>query len=134
MSPVKFEYIPVEGADTDAISVLEGQYEGLHFHYGTVKFIEREDDQMEMKFNYHILKQPDGFEDNESFKHFAGDLLVYILEQELPSLAQQADYDEIDDPPAELKENLENLKQEQEKARLANAANGTDDSSTSDSQ
>jgi hypothetical protein len=134
MSKVKFEYIPVEGADTDAISILEGPYQGLHFHYGSVKFIEREDGQMEMKFNYYILRQSEGFEDNEDFKKFAGDLLVEILEKELPSLTQEASFDEIEDPPVELQENLEQLKEEQEKARLEHAESGTDYSSTSDSQ
>lgn len=133
MTATKIDYIPIEGTDTDAINVLEGPYEGLHFHYGTVKFEELDDGRMKMHFDYVILKKPDEFEESEDFKQFAGDLLVQILEEQLPSLTQEAEYGQIDDPPAELQENLESLKKEQEELR-ANAANGTDDSSTSDSQ
>lgn len=133
MSKVKIDYIPIEGAETDAINVLEGDYEGLHFHYGTVKFEELENGQMKMHFDYNILRKPDGFEADDEFKQFAGDLLVQILEEELPALTQEASFDEIDDPPVELQDNLTELKKEQEVAR-ANAEHGTDDSPTSDSE
>lgn len=133
MPQTKIDYIPIEGTETDAINVLEGDYAGLHFHYGTVKFEELDDGRMKMNFDYNILKKPDGFEETEDFKQFAGNLLVEILEEQLPELTQEASYDEIDDPPAELQENIHALKKEQEELR-ANAENGTDDSSTPDSQ
>ena len=135
MNQVKFKYIPIEGADTDAIGILEGDYEGLHYHYGTVSFNEQEDGQMEMKFNYEILNKPDGFEDDEKFKNFAGDLLVRILEEQLPSLTQETSYDGIGDAPSFLTDNLEDLKKEQDEQRdgALNAASGTDNTSESDS-
>ncbi len=134
MSQVKFEYITIEGLETDAISILEGEYEGLHFHYGTVTFNEQEDDTIEMKFNYNILRKPDGFEDNDSFKTFAGDLLVRIMEEELPSLAQEGSYDDIEGVPPLLEEQLKSLKEDQDKKRdgVEYAKSGTNDSSTPD--
>jgi len=134
MSQVKFEYITIEGLETDAISILEGKYEGLHFHYGTVSFNEQEDDTIEMKFNYNILRKPDGFEDNDSFKTFAGDLLVRIMEEELPSLAQEGSYDDIEGVPPLLEEQLKSLKEDQDKKRdgVEYAESGTNDSSTPD--
>jgi len=134
MSQVKFEYIAIEGLETDAISILEGDYEGLHFHYGTVSFNEQEDDTIEMKFNYNILSKPDGFEDNDSFKNFAGDLLVRIMEEELPSLAQEGSYDDIEGVPPLLEEQLKSLKEDQDKKRdgVEYAESGTNDSSTPD--
>ena len=134
MTVPKFEYVPIEGLETDAISIREGDYDGLDFHYGTVRFNEREDGQMEMKFNYNILKKPDGFEDDDKFHQFAGDLLVHILEEELPSLTQESAYEDIGDPPQMIEDNIERLKTEQVKARTNDANSGTDDSSTSDSQ
>ena len=134
MSQVKFEYITIEGLETDAISILEGEYEGLHYHYGTVTFNEREDDTIEMKFNYNILRTPEGFEDNDNFKTFAGDLLVRIMEEELPSLAQEGSYDEIGDGPPLLEEQLTSLKEDQDKKRDGEeyAESGTNDTSTPD--
>jgi len=134
MSQVKFEYITIEGLETDAISILEGEYEGLHFHYGTVTFNEREDDTIEMKFNYNILRKPDGFEDTDSFKTFAGDLLVRIMEEELPSLAQEGSYDDIEGVPPLLEDQLKSLKEDQDKTRDGEeyAESGTNDTSTPD--
>ncbi len=134
MTLPKFEYIPIEGLETDAISIREGEYDGLDFHFGTVKFNELEGGQMEMKFNYNILKKPDGFEDSDKFHQFAGDLLVHILEEELPSLTQESAYEDMGDPPQAIEENIELLKTEQVKARTHDADSGTDDTSTSDSQ
>lgn len=134
MSQVKFDYIKIEGLETDAINILEGEYEGLHFHYGTVSFNEQEDDTIEMKFNYNILRKPDGFEDNDSFKTFAGDLLVRIMEEELPSLAQEGSYDDIEGVPPLLEEQLKSLKEDQDKKRdgVEYAESGTNDTSTPD--
>ncbi len=128
-----FEYIPIDGLDTDAIHITDGKYKGLHFHYGTVKFNEQDDGQMEMKFDYVILKKPYGFEDDEEFHRAAGDLLVHILEKELPSLTQETSLEEVGDAPKVIEENIELLKIEQTKARVENANSGTDDSTTSDS-
>ena len=134
MSQVKFDYIKIEGLETDAINILEGEYEGLHFHYGTVSFNEQEDDTIEMKFNYNILRKPDGFEDNDSFKTFAGDLLVRIMEEELPSLAQEGSYDDIEGVSPLLEEQLKSLKEDQDKKRdgVEYAESGTNDTSTPD--
>ena len=136
MSKPKFEYIEIEGMDTDAIGILEGEYEGLHYHYGTVTFNELEDGRMEMKFNYEILRKPDGFEDDENFKNFAGDLLVHILEEQLPSLTQEPSYKDIGPAPNFLEEDLVKLKEEQDKLRSEeeHATSGIDNTSESDSR
>ncbi len=133
MTAAFFEYIPIDGLDTDAIHITDGEYKGLHFHYGTVKFNEQTGGNMEMKFDYVILKKPYGFEDDEKFHHFAGDLLVHILEKELPSLTQETSLEEVGNAPKVIEENIELLKIEQAKARVENANSGTDDSTTSDS-
>jgi len=135
MKTPKFEYIEIEGLDTDAIGILEGEYKGLHFHYGTVSFNEQENGQMEMKFNYEILQKREGFQDDEDFKNFAGNLLVEILEEQLPSLTQETSYSGVDNPPDFLGENLKGLKEEQDKLRtgVVNAASGTNDTSEPDS-
>ena len=134
MSQVKFEYIPIEGLETDAISILEGEYEGLHYHYGTVTFNEREDDTIEMKFNYNILRKPDGFVDNEEFKTFAGDLLVRIIEEELPSLAQEGSYEDSANIPPQIEEQIKALKEDQNRLRNGEeyAESGTNDSTSPD--
>lgn len=134
MSQVKFEYIPIEGLETDAISILEGEYEGLHYHYGTVTFNEREDDTIEMKFNYNILRKPDGFVDNEEFKTFAGDLLVRIIEEELPSLDQEGSYEDSADIPPQIEEQIKALKEDQNRLRNGEeyAESGTNDSTSPD--
>ena len=134
MTTPKFEYIPIDGLETDAISIREGEYEGLDFVFGMVKFNEMDDGQMQMKFNYEVLKRPEDFVDDEKFHKFAGDLLVEILEKELPSLTQETEFAEMDDPPQFLQANIEALKDEQVKARIEHADSGTDDTSTSDSQ
>ena len=134
MTLPKFEYIPIDGLETDAISIREGDYEGLDFVFGMVKFNELDTGQMQMKFNYNILKSPDGFEDGEEFHKFAGDLLVHILEKELPSLKQETEFEDIDNTPEILQENIKALKEEQMKEREQHANSGTDDTSTSDSQ
>ena len=135
MSKVNFEYIEIDGMDTDAIGILEGKYEGLHYHYGTVSFNELENGQMEMKFNYEILRKPEGFSDDEEFKDFAGNLLVHILEEQLPSLTQETEFGGIGNPPDMLGHNLEELKNEQEELRneAEHATSGTDNTSESDS-
>jgi hypothetical protein len=134
MSQVKFKYIPIEGLETDAISILDGEYEGLHFHYGTVSFNEKEDETIEMKFNYNILRKPDGFEDDDSFKNFAGDLLVRIMEEELPSLAQEGSYEDSADIPQQIEEQIKALKEEQDRLRNGEeyAESGTNDSTSPD--
>ena len=134
MSQVKFNYIPIEGLETDAISILDGEYEGLHFHYGTVSFNEKEDETIEMKFNYNILRKPDGFEDDDSFKNFAGDLLVRIMEEELPSLAQEGSYEDSADIPQQIEEQIKALKEEQDRLRNGEeyAESGTNDSTSPD--
>ena len=81
MGKMKFEYIPIEGMEADAISILEGKYEGLHYHYCTVKFNELEDGQMEMKFNYNVLQKPEGFEDNIDFKNYPKNRLILKLQR-----------------------------------------------------
>ena len=134
MSQVKFKYIPIEGLETDAISILDGEYEGLHFHYGTVSFNEKEDETIEMKFNYNILRKPDGFEDDDSFKNFAGDLLVRIMEEELPSLAQEGSYEDSADIPQQIEEQIKALKEDQNRLRNGEeyAESGTNDSTSPD--
>ena len=134
MKTPKFEYIPVEGLETDAISVREGEYDGVDFVFGMARFNELDDGQMQMQFNYDILKKPEGFNDDEKFHNFAGDLLVEILEKELPSLTQETSFEEIGKAPETIEENVKRLKTEQMKEREAHASSGTDDSTTSDSQ
>ena len=133
MKTPKFEYIPVDGLETDAISIREGKYDGVDFVFGMVRFNELEDEQMQMQFNYDILKKPDGFIDDENFHKFAGDLLVEILEKEMPSLTQETTFENIDSPPSLLEENIKDLKTRQAKEREVHANSGTDDSTTSDS-
>ena len=107
MTDVKdiFEFTEVSD-DMTGIRITEGDYEGLHWTFGTVSFGEQEEgkDELECKFDYVIHDNPKELEENQDMINFMGDILVEVLDQELES--DSIDMDEIPMPPVGMADQL----------------------------
>tara|TARA_B100001094_G_scaffold43502_1_gene38249 strand:+ start:5752 stop:6042 length:291 start_codon:yes stop_codon:yes gene_type:complete len=63
----------------------EGKYEGLKFVYGTIKFVEvdEDDENMGLNFAYEILENPNNVDEDQELVDTMGDILVDVLESEM---------------------------------------------------
>jgi len=102
-----------------AVKINEGDYSGLLYQYGEVNFNERDDDQMEVKFKYNMLENPNGVEENQDMMNFMGDILVELLEDQLGEgeFRSHVELDNIPDMPDETGNQVIREKVEQEKHR-----------------
>ena len=103
MSDIKdiFEFTEI-GDDMTGIRITEGKYEGLHWTFGTVQFLDPEEgkEEMECKFDYIIH--------DKDMTNFMGDVLVDVLDKELES--DSIGMDEVPMPPADMADQLINHK------------------------
>mgnify|MGYP003128425787 CR=1 FL=1 len=102
-----------------ALKITEGVYEGLLYQYGEVNFNERDDGQMEVKFRYNMIENPNELEENQDMVNYMGDILVELLEDQLGEgeFRSRVDLDEMDDMPDEVGNQVIREKVEQEKMR-----------------
>tara|TARA_R110000851_G_scaffold285464_1_gene439183 strand:- start:261 stop:641 length:381 start_codon:yes stop_codon:yes gene_type:complete len=111
MSDIKdiFEFTEI-GDDMTGIRITEGKYEGLHWTFGTVQFLDPEEgkEEMECKFDYIIHDNPNKLEENQDMTNFMGDVLVDVLDKELES--DSIGMDEVPMPPADMADQLINHK------------------------
>ena len=102
-----------------AIKINECDYSGLLYQYGEVNFNERDDDQMEVKFKYNMLENPNELEENQDMMNFMGDILVELLDEQLGEgeFRSHVELDNIPDMPDETGNQVIREKVEQEKHR-----------------
>lgn len=102
-----------------AVKINEGDYAGLLYQYGEVNFNERDDSQMEVKFRYNMIENPNELEENQDMKNFMGDILVELLDEQLGEgeFRSHVTLDDIPDIPDETGNQVIREKVEQEKHR-----------------
>jgi len=76
---IKHSYVKHLRYEHECIRIDEGQYEGIIYMYGSVKFIE-EDNQLRIKFDYTVLRNPNN--ENTESEDFI-DLISYILHKNI---------------------------------------------------
>ena len=102
-----------------AVKINEGVYKGLLYQYGEVNFNEQDDGQMEVKFRYNMIENPNELEESQDMMNFMGDILVELLEEQLGDgeFRSHVNLDEISDMPDEVGNQVIREKVEQEKTR-----------------
>jgi len=81
----RYEYdnnISVSMQEQVPIRITEGSYEGLVYQYGTIKFIE-EDENLRCNFTYNIIDNPNNIEENQELVNYLGEILVEVLNDEI---------------------------------------------------
>ena len=76
------ETISYESNTTVPIRILKGKYEGLVYQYGTIKFLEEEDN-VRCNFTYDILENPNNIKENQNLVNQLGEILVEVLNDEI---------------------------------------------------
>ena len=103
--------------------IKSGKYAGIAFQYGTVKFLEDDNDNCTLNFQYDIITHPEELVleeiQSKDFGEVAGDILVDILIKDLDDKKHEIPYEDIDDVSDEVKEALERLRDEQKQMREA---------------
>jgi len=76
---VENEKIP----DKTGIKLIDGEFDGMVYIYGNVRF--SEDEPPIMNFDYEIMKNPNKckYKDSEDFEYIIGDILVEIIDEQL---------------------------------------------------
>ena len=108
-----------ENPQIGAIKINDGEFSGLIYQYGEVNFNEREDGQMEVKFKYNLIENPNDLEENQDMINFMGDILVELLDEQLGDgeFRSHVNLDDIPDEPDEVGNQIIKEKVEQEKNR-----------------
>lgn len=76
------QYAVLEAKDKDAtcpIMIAEGPFESFVYVYYTVNITE----DGVLKFDYDLLEKPDSDYDKQAFENTIGDILVYMIEEQL---------------------------------------------------
>jgi hypothetical protein len=108
-----------ENPQIGAIKINDGEFSGLVYQYGEVNFNEREDGQMEVKFKYNLIDNPNDMEENQDMMNFMGDILVELLDEQLGEgeFRSHVNLDDMPDTPDEVGNQIIREKVEQEKHR-----------------
>ncbi len=115
-----------ENPQIGAIKINEGEFSGLVYQYGEVNFNEREDiqtegedSQMEAKFKYNLIENPNDLEENQDMMNFMGDILVELLDEQLGEgeFRSHVKLDDIPDEPDEVGKQIIREKAEQDNTR-----------------
>ena len=89
---MKYEFSESESYKTRVLIVIkeEGDYKGLKFVYGTIKFVEvgEDEENMGLNFTYEILENPNNIEEDQNLVDIMGDILVDVLESEMGQLGE----------------------------------------------
>ena len=67
---------------TVPIRIIEGEYKGLVYQYGTIKFLEEEDN-VRCNFTYNIIDNPNDIEETQDMINQLGEILVDVLNDEI---------------------------------------------------
>ncbi len=78
----RYEIVDI-GEHLSGVKILEGPYEDMVWQYGKISFDEG-DETLKVKFNYQIEENPNEIEENQGLINFMGDVLMEILEEEMP--------------------------------------------------
>ena len=76
------ETVSVERRETVPIRITDGEYEGVTYQYGTIKFIE-EGDNVRCNFTYNIIENPNDIKEDQDFVNQLGEILVEVLNDEI---------------------------------------------------
>jgi hypothetical protein len=123
MKPINEMYV-VEGVDaTDpkspgAVRIIEGDFEGVKYQYGEVKFIENDDGTCGLKFRYAVHDNPnDANTESSEFIEIAGLILTEMIDEILKEAEEtNISFDDIEDD-AIIRDRVRELKEEQDKER-----------------
>ena len=70
------------------IKLTSGQWDGTIYNYHTIRFLEEENDDAVLKFEYDVIHTPEGLnvealteDDKKEFEDYLGDILVSIIEE-----------------------------------------------------
>ena len=84
MNKTKNRYDIVEiGEHLSGVKILDGPDKDMVWQYGKIKFDEG-DDTLSVNFTYQIEENPNEIEENQGLVNFMGDILMEILNEELP--------------------------------------------------
>jgi hypothetical protein len=64
------------------IIFTEGKYDGVKIQYGHISFDEK-DGELELKFNYRLVENPNELEEDQEFIDELGQVLMKVLEEEI---------------------------------------------------
>ena len=78
-------------SERSIIQINEGEYEGLKFTFGGIKFvaIEGDEENMGLNFTYDITENPNDVESSPEMINVLGDILVHVLESELKEVNEE---------------------------------------------
>jgi len=87
MTTKNYKFDDASGSEPVPIIITEGDYEGISYQYGSIRFDE-EQEHMKLVFDYDIIENPSSFstdelEKSEKFHSEIGDILVDIIGTEL---------------------------------------------------
>ena len=64
----------------DEIELTEGEYSGVKFKYGKINFVEKDEKELAIEFEYDILDACGKEIDLDAFEKYIGDFLVQLIE------------------------------------------------------
>ena len=76
------ETVTYESNTTVPIKIVDGNYEGLVYQYGSIQFLE-EDENVRCNFTYNILDNPHGYDETQDLVDQLGEILVDVLNDEI---------------------------------------------------
>ena len=84
---MKFEFVENESYKSRVPILItdDGKYKDLKFIYGTIKFVDvnEEDESMGLNFAYELLENPNNIDEDQELIDIMGDILVDVLESEM---------------------------------------------------
>ena len=78
----RYEIIDI-GEYLSGIKIIAGPYKDMVWQYGKIGFDEGEET-LGVKFSYQIEENPNNIEENQGLINFMGDVLMEILEEDVP--------------------------------------------------
>ena len=85
MVMLKYNYVENPTKEHTGFQIQEGQFEGIIYTYGKVKFIEdKETDKLRLKFEYNVHENPNSVDINsKDFITAIGDILAIETEKDI---------------------------------------------------
>jgi hypothetical protein len=68
-----------DSAESALVCLTSGEYSGVAYTYGCVH-IKECDEAAVLKYDYRVIRSPDGFVETDEFRNAIGDVLVSIIE------------------------------------------------------
>jgi len=88
-------------ADTETnktcpVEILDGEFAGIIFRYGTINVSEHDNDNVKVTMELEIVKGPEGFnKDTQEFTNTVGEIFVKIIEEQADTeLAEPVDLED----------------------------------------